>query len=222
MPLSRHSSLNELRSLVDLFKPRDLFPCVEDPDKLTYLDLEGCFGDLCDLTNCTYLKNVRPKSNVTPEEALEKMLAERWAYDDISEDESDEDDETNSVVELDCVVIGAYGAQTESALEHTTSNRSFEARKPISTLVNSAQRFTDRSSTDDDSDDDRDRLSGSSSPAENLGQPYDVGGEDSFTVLFRDEYTANEEMVQHFYDIARKGGNISLKSVVGDHKESLL
>jgi len=195
VPLSRHSSLNELRSLVDLFKPRDIFPCVEDPDKLTYLDLEGCFGDLCDLTNCTYLKDVKPESNLSPEEALEKMLAERWTYDDINEEESDdEDDKTNSVVELDRVISEAH----------------------------SAQRFTDGPTTDGGSDYHRDRLGSASSHVENRGQPDDVGDEDSFTVIFRDEYTANEEMVQYFYDIARKGGNISLKSVDGEHIEPLL
>ena len=94
--------MNELRALVGLLKPRDLFPCVEDPEKLTYLDLKGCFGDLCDLTDCTYLKQVGAISSVKADVALENMLAERWAYDDIEEAEHEEEDaETSSVVELD-------------------------------------------------------------------------------------------------------------------------
>ena len=60
MPLSRHSSLNELRGLVRLVKPRDIYSCVvEDSQNLTHLNLEACFGDLCDLSKCIYLKPIR-------------------------------------------------------------------------------------------------------------------------------------------------------------------
>lgn len=75
-----------------LFGPIDLCPCVEDPQKLTYLDLEGCFGDTCDLSQCTYLKNnVSKESGVDVDAALQIILTERWGYDDISEEELDED-----------------------------------------------------------------------------------------------------------------------------------
>jgi hypothetical protein len=97
VPLSRHSSLNELRDLVGLLKPRDIHPCVEDPEKLTYLDLEGCFGDLCDLSNCAYLARTRGLSFENSEIALQKVMAERWVYDDISDDGFDEDSNMNSV-----------------------------------------------------------------------------------------------------------------------------
>ncbi len=91
--MSRHSSLNELRNLVQLLNPKDLYPCVEDPQKLTYLDLEGCFGDVCNLSQCTYLKDrVEIKTEEDAEEVLRLVLAERWGYDDISEEVDHDDD----------------------------------------------------------------------------------------------------------------------------------
>jgi hypothetical protein len=87
--------LNELRSLVRLLRPRDIFPCVED-QKFAYLDLKSCFGDSCDLTDCTYLRNSR-YSGEDAEKALDTILSESWAYDNISDTEdSNEVDDRDS------------------------------------------------------------------------------------------------------------------------------
>jgi hypothetical protein len=94
--LSRHSSLNELRGLVGLFTPRDLFPCVEDPQKLTYLDLEACFGDLCNLSECTYLKRIQSEAAPRADILSIDMLVGKWSEDALSDDDNDEGLETQT------------------------------------------------------------------------------------------------------------------------------
>lgn len=47
-PYSRHSSYEELRGLVAIFKPMDIWPCTVDEDRWTpETSIEALFGDLC-------------------------------------------------------------------------------------------------------------------------------------------------------------------------------
>ncbi|KAI1458169.1 Metallo-hydrolase/oxidoreductase [Annulohypoxylon moriforme] len=48
-PYARHSSLPELRHLVETFKPKDIWPCTVDPVywKEKGITMQGLFGDLC-------------------------------------------------------------------------------------------------------------------------------------------------------------------------------
>ncbi|OAL35746.1 hypothetical protein AYO20_04896 [Fonsecaea nubica] len=47
-PYSRHSSYNELRDFVGLFRPRDICPCTVCPETWTEeLSIQSLFGDLC-------------------------------------------------------------------------------------------------------------------------------------------------------------------------------
>lgn len=47
-PFSRHASYNELRCLVEAFRPRDIFPCTVDPARWSEdISMKTLFGDLC-------------------------------------------------------------------------------------------------------------------------------------------------------------------------------
>ncbi|MCJ1309770.1 hypothetical protein MMC25_003431 [Agyrium rufum] len=47
-PFSRHSSFDELRHLVEVFRPKDIFPCTVEEDLWTLEhSMENLFGDLC-------------------------------------------------------------------------------------------------------------------------------------------------------------------------------
>ena len=143
---------------------------------------------------CTYLKKLKAIPNVNPEAALEKMLTEQWAYDDISEYEDDEeDDKTSSFVELDRAFDETYEYQRESALNHADINESFDSQESSPMLLSSTRGMNDGSSTDDDTDDDKESPNIISSPAEILLEPHNVGQEaplssqESISVLFRDQ-----------------------------------
>jgi hypothetical protein len=196
--------LNELRSLVQLFKPRDLYPCVEDPEKLTYLDLEGCFGDLCDLSECEYLKQRGTIVKGDTNTAIQKILQERWSSDDLDEHEDEEgEDGRNSTVRID---------QEDSI---------FQSRNPSYSIVNELFDRRNRSPSLDavhkefyDSESASDTESVLDANNETLLSSPDV--------IFRDDQIANAELVEYFYDVASKGGNIILKSVCGEFKEDVL
>jgi len=194
---------------VSVLKPRDLFPCVEDPEKLTYLDLKGCFGDLCDLSNCTYLKNRGSVSHANSDEALQRVLAERWAYDDISEDEPD--DEENSVVST---------ANSEHESEHDSpSPMPVEERPeaPQGHLSEAVVMQIEVVLEDGREINVGDDLTPRQSPE---GRDVDVRGDDD--VLFNDCHVSNIDMIKYYMEVARKGGNIGLKSVGVGGDEVLL
>ena len=202
----------------------DLFPCVEDPEKLSYLDLEGCFGDLCDLSNCTYLGMIS-RNNV--DTAIQKMLQERWSYDGLDEEEDgEEDDYTNSALEID---------QEDSKFQSTDPTQSivnelFGHRNRTSSLY-AVQKESSDSATASDTDEEE-RIEKRSSSSQILSPRIEriiehEAGEDpenetSKDVLFRDDQVANTELVTYYYDIACKGGTIHLKSVSGEFKEDVL
>ena len=220
--------MNELRRLVQLFKPRDLYPCVEDPGKLTYLDFEGCFGDLCDLSECEYLKQRGTIVKVDPDTAIQKMLQERWLYDDLDEGEDEEDDGTRSAWEID-----REDSKFQSLnMSHSIVNELFDHQNRSPSLDALRKEFYDSETASDTDEEERieSRLFSQlwSHRAERGVEHEAVHGANneallsSQDVIFRDDQIANAELVEYFYDIASKGGNINLKSVSGEFKEDLL
>ena len=130
---------------MQLFNPKDLCPCVEDPQKLTYLDLEGCFGDICDLSQCTYLKKGAGKMTAEDAEmALHTMLTERWGYDDISDEEVDDkddnvqdsEDETQNPVAQNDNHQSQYLADRGEGIADTTDDETDYEKEPIDGLRN--------------------------------------------------------------------------------------
>lgn len=200
--MARHSSLNELRNLVQLLSPTDLYPCVEDPQKLTYLDLEACFGDVCNLSQCTYLKDrAENKTEEDGEEALRLMLAGRWGYDDISEEvDNDEDsivesdDPQDPVTEVDLSDIEQF---EQVITRHKEGNDTTE----------------DETDTEHEPKDDGRYIQ--------LEDAMVASSQESTTVLCRDSHPTNLDMIQYFFEHARDGGNIRLSSV-GEIKDDEL
>jgi hypothetical protein len=185
------------------------------------LDLEGCFGDLCDLTNGCYARKIGCISNKEANLALERVLEERWAYDDISDDESEveEDEEYNT---------GHLHEQKDSQDgEHSNpTNRDSPFRRSSSQETASE---SDVPSTMDDNTEDEDgeteRPSQSSlinqSHTSKVAEEINISSQESTTVLFQDTNTANAELVNYYFDLASKGTVIELKSVVGTREEVL-
>lgn len=152
---------------------------------------------MCDLSECEYLKQrgtiVKPDTNT----AIQKMLQERWSYDDLDEDEDEEgEDGRNSTDQEDSI---------------------FQSRNPSYSIVNELFDHRNRSpSLDAVHTEFYDSESESVLNANNetlLSSP---------DVIFRDDQIANAELVEYFFDVASKGGNINLKSVCGEFKEDVL
>jgi len=182
--------LNELREFVALFKPLDLHPCVEDPKKLTYLDLEGCFGDICDLSSCSYLKSKAKVSEAVAKAALETVLAEQWAYDDISDvEELEEDRSTDSQVVFD------------KGYSQGVVDRSFKVAGKVIQMESSTVETDDDSLTADDESGDPEVRS-----LMNFSQ-------ESQSYLWGDGSKADLELVSQYIHLAQKGESILLKSV---------
>ena len=180
---------------MQLFGPKDLCPCVEDPQKLTYLDLEGCFGDVCDLSQCTYLREeVSKKSGVDVDEAVQIMLNERWGYDDISEDELDDDSS------------GRY-SDDETQDRVAISPRNHNYRSPG--LAGPDEERAD--TTEDEATNENE----SSEEPQNMRSDGSVitSSQESTTVLHRDSAVANHDMIQLYLEHIAKGGSVQLKSV---------
>jgi hypothetical protein len=186
---------------------------VEDPEKLTYLDLKGCFGDLCDLSNCTYLRNRGSVSHANPDEALQRVLAERWAYDDISEDEPD--DEENSVVST---TNSEHESERHQSPSHMHVKECSEAPQGhVSEAVVMEIEVVLEDGREIDVGPRRDHLTSTQSPER---RDVDLRGGDD--VLFNDRHVSNIDMINYYMEVARKGGNIGLKSVDGGRDEVLL
>jgi hypothetical protein len=188
-----------------------------------YLDLEGCFGDLCDLRTCRYLQQARAISDVNQDAALKNILAERWAYDDISEDEgNDEDEKKGGTADMD---DDSHGFLLD-VFRRATTDRSFDVLDQSPSVVSAVQDDTDRFTADSDTDNDQVLSSPSSlripSHHHDKDDAASRSSQESMTVLYRDSQVADAEIVQYYTDIVRKGGNISLKSVEGESKETVL
>ena len=203
--LSRHSSLNELRSLVSLLKPRDIFPCVEDPEKLTYLDLEGCFGDLCNLAYGTYLRNRTIISHANREEALERVLTEHWAHDDLSEDEADDEDD---------VLVTLESPARESELPHSSDHSPVTKCSGVGQVLFSEGKVMDIAVNGGDEKKDEIRQQGNCSSSTELPESNDA--------LLYDDQISCLDMINYYIEIGRKGANVRLKSVDGKGDEVLL
>lgn len=166
---------------------------MEDTQKLSYLDLQGCFGDICDLSQCTYLRNGVGvnKTGEDVESVLHLMLTERWGYDDISEEEADEEDDSVQNSEAETRVI-------ERKRNHHSQD-----------LVDQNGGRAD--STEDETDYEKEPtkiLEDARSECLNVSM-----SQESTTVLYRDSPTANPEMIQYYLEHITKGGSIRLKSV---------
>jgi hypothetical protein len=201
-------------------KPKDIFPCVEDPLKLTYLDPNGCFGDLCDLSNGSYMRKIGAVSSLSAEMALEKMLEERWRCDDISDDESDEEDaDTESDVNPDKDLenrIAERGSIPNQPFETDTQPRNVVSIQTSGYVDVDADR-----TTDDGTDDDPDEIDETELVNESLiiGRPQEsenlalLCSQQSAGVLFAENDIANDELVRLYFELASKGEPISLKCV---------
>ena len=170
---------------------------------MVYLDLEGCFGDICDLSQCSYLAQREKVSVARADETLETILAERWAYDDISDDE--EFDEENS-------------AESQNTYEEAPSpaivGQSYETLAVVEVERSTAE-SDDTSMTEDDSDDsDED---GDASIIKSSMQ-----SQESTTLLWSDGDKANIELISHYIEVAQRGESIVLKSVNSPNDEVLL
>ena len=229
--MSRHSSLNELRDLVRLLKPQDIFPCVEDPLKLTYLDLTGCFGDLCDLTKGTYMKKIGAVLDVSAEIALQQILEERWAYDEISDEESENgNDDAESMVRLE-QESHSRGLERSSILSEPPESDSRSSNiTPITEHVGDGADATEDENTQDvdnqDVDDNTQDVDDNTQEHDEAEQQYDtaeswVYSQDS-SVLYRDHNNTDGELVTLYFEMASRGESIALKSVQGRQEETVL
>jgi hypothetical protein len=203
--------------LVSLVKPKDIFPCVEDPLKLTYLDLEGCFGDICDISKGSYLRKIGTESRLAAEMALQKVLEERWAYDEISDDESDVDEGTPSVVLSERELNSAGG---ESAWDHSERN----SQRQIIAVTEVQNVENDETTDDTDNDDKIDQVDETVFviPSQETRDANKLGSQENIGVLYNDDNIANAEMISYYYELASKGGAIVLQSVGGQRQERVL
>ena len=202
---------------MQLFKPRDLFPCVEDPQKLTYLDLEGCFGDICDLSGCTYLKQKGISlSNNDALDALQTMLAERWAYDDISDEEAsdEDDDDEESVVQTDYEPSATGPVNTQSKQSESQNELS------PSFFVSTEENAVIADETGDEEEDSQ--IPDLTVQVIETVEDTLSSSQESTSVLFKDSQVADVKIVEHYIQLASKGGVISLRSVEGWEEETLL
>jgi hypothetical protein len=136
-------------------------------------------------------------------------LAERWAYDDISEDESDDDEKSV-----------ASTANSEHESEHDSpSPMPVEERPeaPQGHLSEAVVMQIEVVLEDGREINVGDDLTPRQSPE---GRDVDVRGDDD--VLFNDCHVSNIDMINYYMEVARKGGNIGLKSVDGGGDEVLL
>jgi hypothetical protein len=196
-----------------------MYPCVEDPEKLTYLDLESCFGDLCDLTNCAYLKQVGAISNTDPQDALDKVLMERWAYDDLSEDESGNELASSSCMDVteDCPTSNSHqSAPTKTShesvadpLEEREANIDKGIKDPIDEETHEGMVMDQTEGYHD-----------------HVKRDLDLTGpplrENDFDVIYFDSQVANEETVDYYVQMACNGEPLRLKSVDGEPTEFIL
>lgn len=217
--------MSELRDLVGLFKPRDIHPCVEDPEKLTYLDLEGCFGDLCDMSNCTYLAQIRGLPVDNSEEAVENVMAERWAYDDISDDGLDEDSSMNSAVDVELEPKVSNATITNLTVNQPNTNDPVSGSILSPTRVNTRERKTDDPLNEKPINERPNKqivTRNMSSSRHDVKETAPLSSQESITILWQDNQVSNTEMIHYYMDIVSEGGNITLKSVDGDVGETLL
>jgi len=204
--------LNELRDLVRLFSPKDIFPCVEDPAKLTYLDLEGCFGDIVDLKECRYLKEVVGNLSLEGGEVkLEDVVKELWAYDDISEDEEEESQDESQDHSERMQLLSVSG-------QHQVT-REIDQRMSAEVEELPNANWEGDETTDETEDEEVYEIEETVVVTKELRIDVQV---DDGTVLVEDGDASNEDMIHYYMDLVRKGEPIRLESVGGIATEHLL
>jgi hypothetical protein len=89
-PYSRHSSYNELRHLVGVFRPKDICPCTVSPETWSEdLSMETLFGDLCSEQIFYYDQETRDivaELQVHDGAAINSGRSKRRRYDDDADD----------------------------------------------------------------------------------------------------------------------------------------
>lgn len=165
---------------------------------------------------------------VDPDIAIQKVLQERWPYDDLDEDE-DEDEENgiNSAVEIDHE-DSKFQSRNSS---YSIVNELFDLRKRSSGLVAVHKQSHDSKAASNTDEEPLESISSSQlwSHRTKRGADHQTAhGEDnellltSQDIIFRDDQIADAELVEYFYEVASKGGNINLKSLGGEFKEDEL
>ena len=198
-----------------LLNPRDIYPCVEDPERLTYLDLEGCFGDICELSNSAYVKQVQKVDDFNYESALRSVLAERWAYDDLSDEELESEETANQNQE--------ESQSTPTTVLDSSSNDTMTASLAISVTSKFVLEDDDPTADEESDDEDADEVaSKAQAEVDEEDLVKTTSSQASFDVLVYETESVNVELVQYYMEIASKGERISLKSVDGITEEGLL
>jgi hypothetical protein len=152
------------------------------------------------------LKNRGSVSHANSDEALQRVLAERWAYDDISEDESDDDEHS---------VASTANSEHESERHNSPSPIHVEEHPEAPQGHLSEAVVMQIEVVLEDA---REINVGSRQSPE--GRDVDVREDDD--VVFNDCHVSNIDMINYYTEVARKGGNIGLKSVDGGGDEVLL
>ena len=184
---------------------------MEDQEKLTYLDLEGCFGDLCNLTNGAYLRGRSSIAQANPDAALQKVLAERWAYDDMSEDEPDEE-------EISSIATATPEPERNHSSYQTQAKKDSET---IQIVVSASVIKQEQVNLEQVEVDGVDRPHDFTSLTQfTSGSETDAPGLDD--VLLYDNEISNADLINYYIEIARRGANVSLMSVEGGGNEVLL
>jgi len=199
--------------MVRLFSPKDIFPCVEDPAKLTYLDLEGCFGDVVDLKECRYLKEVVGKLSLEGGQMkLEDVVKEHWAYDDISEDEEEESqDGSQDHSERMSQLLSVNG-------QHQVT-REIDQRMSAEVEELPDANWGGDETTDETEEEEVYEIEETVVVTKEIRIDVQV---DDDTVLVEDGDTSSEDMIRYYMDLVRKGEPIRLESVGGIAMEHLL
>lgn len=184
---------------------------MEDLEKLTYLDLEGCFGDLCNLTNGAYLRSRSSIAHANPDAALQKVLAERWAYDDMSDDEPDEEE-----------ISSIATATPEPEWNHSSyQTQAKEYSEAIQIVVSASVIKQEEGNSEEVEVDGVDIYHDFTSPTQFAsGNETDAPGLDD--VLLYDNEISSADLINYYIEIARRGANVSLMSVEGEGNEVLL
>ena len=202
--MSRHSSLNELRSLVRVLNPCDLFPCVEDAQKLAYLDLDACFGDLCDLTDCTYLKRIRKEAKPQADVPSVEILLGTWLDDALSDDDN---------ISHDGVEAQAFESQENSIAmimkqESANDDRVRKSCLEVSNVLVEAVRVPPAPALEVE-------LELIPPNDLNLAEPLESQSNCSRDddILVHDDYKADMDRIKQVVEVILNGGDVELQSV---------
>jgi hypothetical protein len=170
------------------------------------------------------LKQAGAIPNIDAQQALEKVLEERWAYDDLFEDESE--DELVSSGSMDGV------EEVCRANEIPPVDKAVDADISISSILSEAV----ENDTVDESfyinvemgncvvvnpvDDNQTELGVHGSPLLDVNLTTNPFVDDIGDIIFMDSDVANEEMIAYYTQMAYRGESLRLKSVESEETQS--